>query len=214
MSMRIKAPAKERYRYGRRLRAGCLCVLAASAWAVAPARAQAPDPPITQSHAPNSELALDSLIALALEANPRVHAARAQIDAARARIAPAGALPDPMLGIGVMNLPLAEPGFRDDMTLKTIAIGQQLPFPGKLALARRVAEHELRAADARFEAAHIEVVDAAIEYGAVERVRPKVMTVTAITAGLLPILWGHGAGADVMKRIAAPMVGGMCRRRS
>jgi len=52
-------------------------------------------------------------------------------------------------------------------------------------------------------------VDAAIEHGAVERVRPKLMTVTAIIAGLLPILWSHGAGADVMKRIAAPMVGGM-----
>ena len=45
--------------------------------------------------------------------------------------------------------------------------------------------------------------------GAVERVRPKMMTVTAIMAGLLPILWGDGAGASVMKRIAAPMVGGM-----
>ena len=52
-------------------------------------------------------------------------------------------------------------------------------------------------------------VDSAVAYGAVERVRPKIMTVTAIIAGLLPILWGHGAGADVMKRIAAPMVGGM-----
>ncbi len=52
-------------------------------------------------------------------------------------------------------------------------------------------------------------VDAAVEHGAVERVRPKMMTVTAIIAGLLPILWGHGAGADMMKRIAAPMVGGM-----
>ena len=52
-------------------------------------------------------------------------------------------------------------------------------------------------------------VDAAVEQGAVERVRPKMMTVTAIMAGLLPILWSHGAGADVMKRIAAPMVGGM-----
>jgi Cu(I)/Ag(I) efflux system membrane protein CusA/SilA len=49
----------------------------------------------------------------------------------------------------------------------------------------------------------------AIMEGAVERVRPKMMTVTAITAGLLPILWGHGTGASVMKRIAAPMVGGM-----
>jgi copper/silver efflux system protein len=50
---------------------------------------------------------------------------------------------------------------------------------------------------------------AAVVAGAVERVRPKMMTVTAIMAGLLPILWGNGAGASVMKRIAAPMVGGM-----
>ena len=50
--------------------------------------------------------------------------------------------------------------------------------------------------------------DAVME-GAVERVRPKMMTVTAIMAGLLPILWGGGAGGSVMKRIAAPMVGGM-----
>ncbi|HUF26983.1 MAG TPA: CusA/CzcA family heavy metal efflux RND transporter [Gemmatimonadaceae bacterium] len=52
-------------------------------------------------------------------------------------------------------------------------------------------------------------VDAAVEYGAVERVRPKLMTVTAIIGGLVPILWSQGTGADVMKRIAAPMVGGM-----
>ncbi|MDQ3949269.1 MAG: CusA/CzcA family heavy metal efflux RND transporter [Gemmatimonadota bacterium] len=52
-------------------------------------------------------------------------------------------------------------------------------------------------------------IDAAVEAGAVERVRPKIMTVTAIMAGLVPILWSQGAGADVMKRIAAPMVGGM-----
>ncbi len=52
-------------------------------------------------------------------------------------------------------------------------------------------------------------VDAAVEEGAVGRVRPKMMTVTAIMAALLPILWSQGTGADVMKRIAAPMVGGM-----
>ncbi|MFQ5663969.1 MAG: efflux RND transporter permease subunit [Terriglobia bacterium] len=45
--------------------------------------------------------------------------------------------------------------------------------------------------------------------GAVMRLRPIVMTATAIIAGLLPIMWSHGTGADVMKRIAAPMVGGM-----
>lgn len=49
----------------------------------------------------------------------------------------------------------------------------------------------------------------AIMVGAVERVRPKMMTVTAIMAGLFPIMWGHGTGSEVMKRIAAPMVGGM-----
>ncbi|HMU62803.1 MAG TPA: CusA/CzcA family heavy metal efflux RND transporter, partial [Gemmatimonadales bacterium] len=52
-------------------------------------------------------------------------------------------------------------------------------------------------------------VAAAVREGAVDRLRPKIMTVVAITAGLAPILWSHGAGADVMKRIAAPMVGGM-----
>jgi Cu(I)/Ag(I) efflux system membrane protein CusA/SilA len=49
----------------------------------------------------------------------------------------------------------------------------------------------------------------AIMHGAVERVRPKMMTVVAIMAGLLPILWGTGTGSEVMSRIAAPMVGGM-----
>jgi Cu(I)/Ag(I) efflux system membrane protein CusA/SilA len=49
----------------------------------------------------------------------------------------------------------------------------------------------------------------AIYHGAVKRVRPKAMTAAVIIAGLLPILWSHGTGADVMKRIAMPMVGGV-----
>ena len=49
----------------------------------------------------------------------------------------------------------------------------------------------------------------AIYHGAVKRVRPKAMTACVIVAGLAPILWSHGAGADVMKRIATPMVGGV-----
>jgi Cu(I)/Ag(I) efflux system membrane protein CusA/SilA len=49
----------------------------------------------------------------------------------------------------------------------------------------------------------------AIMAGAVERVRPKMMTVAAIMAGLLPIMWSHGTGAEVMQRIAVPMIGGM-----
>jgi Cu(I)/Ag(I) efflux system membrane protein CusA/SilA len=45
--------------------------------------------------------------------------------------------------------------------------------------------------------------------GTTERVRPIMMTVTAVIGGLLPLFWGHGAGADTMRRIAAPMIGGM-----
>ena len=68
------------------------------------------------------------------------------------------------------------------------------------ACARRQRENRLQSlADLR---------EAIIE-GAVLRVRPKIMTASAIILGLLPIMWSQGTGADVMKRIAAPMIGGM-----
>ena len=70
-------------------------------------------------------------------------------------------------------------------------------------------DHAYRDRRARGQMCFRSDVDAAVEEGAVERVRPKMMTVTAIMAGLVPILWSQGTGADVMKRIAAPMVGGM-----
>ena len=54
-----------------------------------------------------------------------------------------------------------------------------------------------------------EDLEEAIVEGAAARVRPKLMTVVAMTAGLLPLLWSSGIGADVMKRIAPPMVGGL-----
>ncbi|HEX9630880.1 MAG TPA: CusA/CzcA family heavy metal efflux RND transporter [Gemmatimonadales bacterium] len=58
--------------------------------------------------------------------------------------------------------------------------------------------------------AHVgEAVEQTIERGAVLRVRPILMTATAVTLGLVPILWTHGTGASVMRRIAAPMIGGM-----
>jgi Cu(I)/Ag(I) efflux system membrane protein CusA/SilA len=52
-------------------------------------------------------------------------------------------------------------------------------------------------------------LEEAIIHGAVKRVRPKMMTVMAAFMGLLPIMWSQGTGADLMKRIAAPMVGGL-----
>jgi Cu(I)/Ag(I) efflux system membrane protein CusA/SilA len=56
---------------------------------------------------------------------------------------------------------------------------------------------------------NIHALEKAVHEGAVLRVRPKMMTVTAIMAGLLPIMWGSGSGSETMKRIAAPMIGGM-----
>jgi Cu(I)/Ag(I) efflux system membrane protein CusA/SilA len=52
-------------------------------------------------------------------------------------------------------------------------------------------------------------LEASIVEGAARRIRPKAMTVVAMIAGLLPLLWSDGTGADVMKRVAAPMVGGL-----
>ena len=70
-------------------------------------------------------------------------------------------------------------------------------------------DHAFRDRAARGALASLSDIDDAVQYGAVERVRPKMMTVVAIIAGLLPILWSQDVGADVLKRIAAPMVGGM-----
>jgi Cu(I)/Ag(I) efflux system membrane protein CusA/SilA len=67
--------------------------------------------------------------------------------------------------------------------------------------------HRRHAAEGRLR--HRGDLEDAIVEGAARRIRPKLMTVVAMTAGLLPLLWSSGIGADVMKRIAAPMVGGL-----
>lgn len=134
------------------MRAGGQAVLlTAIAWALS----------LGTAHAQQADTAqLRDLVSRALANNPSIRAAEDRVEAARAAIGPAGALPDPMLSVGLMNLPIAEPGFGEDMmTMKTIGIGQTLPFPGRLALQRRVAEHELRAAQAREEAARLAVTE-------------------------------------------------------
>ncbi len=70
---------------------------------------------------------------------------------------------------------------------------------------KRALEHRLGAGAVLTEALLFD----AIREGAVLRVRPKAMTVAVVLAGLIPIMLGHGAGSEVMQRIAAPMVGGM-----
>lgn len=142
-----------RSRAGRRLRrsAAILALLAGGAAAALPAQ-QAP---------PRVDSAVDTLVSDALAASPTVRAALARVEAARAAIGPAGALPDPMLAVGISNLPVSEPGFGDEMTMKMVGVGQMVPYPGKLALRRRVAERELTAAEASLEAARLAVAAAA-----------------------------------------------------
>jgi len=86
---------------------------------------------------------LTSLIAEALEKNPEIQGALRERDAAHYRIAPAGALDDPVLEAGIINAPLASSPFnREDMTMKMIGLSQRLPFPGKRGLRKEVAARD------------------------------------------------------------------------
>ena len=101
---------------------------------------------------------VDSLVARALLVNPALRAAQSRVREAEARVRPAGARPDPMLMIGVQNLPLSEPGFGDFMTMKMIGISQLISYPGKRAEGRRAAEYEAVAARADAEWRALQVV--------------------------------------------------------
>ena len=101
--------------------------------------------------------ALDTLVAHAIAVSPRLRAARARVEAAQARVAPAGARPDPMLMAGVQNLPVRDPGFDDEMTMKMVGVSQTLVLGGKRGLARTAAEREVEAARAELEATTLEV---------------------------------------------------------
>ena len=87
--------------------------------------------------------ALKELVAEALRNNPEIKAALNEKEAARQRVSSAGALDDPMLEAGVINAPLASSTFRrEDMTMKMLGLSQRLPYPGKRALRREVAEKD------------------------------------------------------------------------
>lgn len=104
---------------------------------------------------------LDMLIVSAMSANPGLAAARARVAAARARIRPAGQWADPILMAGVINLPLNSLNFTDeDMTMKMIGLGQNIPYPGKLRLRRKVMEREAEAAEAMLDSTRLSVIKA------------------------------------------------------
>lgn len=102
---------------------------------------------------------LDALIGTAVEGNPAIAAAKARLDAARARIGPAGLRSDPMLMAGIVNVPISPLSLTaEDMTMKMIGIQQNFPFPGKLSLRRRVAEREAATARAAVDSTRSAVV--------------------------------------------------------
>lgn len=113
--------------------------------------------------------AVDSLVVRALAVSPVVRAATLRVAAARARVGPAGARPDPMLMGGLQNQPLgtqstmtsagamSAPGGSDPMTMRMIGVSQTIPYPGKLSLRTRAAEREVDATRAAADAARLDV---------------------------------------------------------
>lgn len=123
--------------------------------------------PATADLAPS---VLDSLVERAIAASPTIRAAAVRVDAARARVGPASALPDPMLMFGVLNQPLggasASPASTgatgmaagpEAMTMRMVGVRQMLPHPGKRALQKRSAEREVDAWQASLDAARRQV---------------------------------------------------------
>ena len=129
-------------------------------------------PPTARAGGSGGEPAsVDTLVARALAVHPAIRAASLRVDAARARVSPAAAWPDPMLMAGIQNLPLSgeeQPAPHgstasmaagaDPMTMKMVGVTQTIPFPGKPALQRRAAEREVAAATATLDAARRGVV--------------------------------------------------------
>lgn len=91
---------------------------------------------------------LEALLEEADSTSPRILAARRASEAAAARVPQAGALPDPMLGVGFMNVPVTDPGIGNDMmTMSQIQLSSRLPWPGKLGLMEEAAALRAEAAE-------------------------------------------------------------------
>ncbi len=180
-------------------------IVLATAWVVVDG--PSPTPAHTQERAETHELT--RLLAIADTANAEIATARHAANAALARVPQAGALPDPTLGVGFMNVPVAEPGLRGDMmTMMQIQLGARLLWPGKLSVAEDVAR--LRAEAAAWEvqrvrdrvAAEVEVAYYRIFF--VERaleVTRRNETVLGDFAELTSTRYGVGVGgqSDVLK---------------
>lgn len=136
----------------RRARAWVIVLIGAVSMVTTPAiQSQTVSNPSSTEASRADTIATDSLQAFlqrAVEVNPQVRAARARVTAAHARIAPAGVRPDPMLMVGVQNVPLQTSVFADPMSMKMIGLSQTFPIAGKREIARHIAERETDATSA------------------------------------------------------------------
>lgn len=95
---------------------------------------------------------LETLLQRVRAESPEIAAAQQELEAARQRISPAGALDDPMLEVGVTNLPVESLSFRrEDMTMKMLGLAQRVPYPGKRALRAAVASAEAESVEHGYE---------------------------------------------------------------
>lgn len=106
----------------------------------------------------------DSLVRHAVAVNSTIRAAEARLEAARESVSPAGVWPDPMLMLGVMNVMVGSgspaagsPVGPDPMRMNVIGVGQTIPFPGKLSLARHAAQAQVRQAEAEVARVRLDV---------------------------------------------------------
>lgn len=142
-------------------RAVCVVALGTAA-AVCGAQAT-PDadraPLVSAARANPDDIPLQKLIAEAINANPELQALDHERRAARHRIAPAGALDDPMLEAGVINLPVDTLRFnREDMTMKMIGVSQRVPYPGKRDLRTQIAAKEAGTVELNYQEAANRIV--------------------------------------------------------
>lgn len=115
-------------------------------------------PSAAPASTPTDTLRLADVLARVRDANPSVQAARLRAEAERERVSPAGALPDPVLELGLMNRPLDDFGTDERMTMNVVGIRQMLPWPGNQGFSEQARGHAARAAEADAEEAVVTVI--------------------------------------------------------
>ncbi|MEO6877134.1 MAG: TolC family protein [Gemmatimonadaceae bacterium] len=152
---------------------------------------------------------LDAIVRRANISNPAIRAAEARASAAQARVGPAATRPDPMLMAGIVNLPFASsPVLSDPMTMKMIGVSQTILYPGKLPLARHIAELEADGARAAIDVTRRDVERSAKQAYYEIAYLDRAIEVTTQTSGVLSDVIrvteahysaGTGAQQDVLK---------------